>query len=97
VIIETIEGHEVARTYHLISESEEWTIRCAEPGAKWDDRNNLITKTSYITEGPFAEKPSRVEHSDGTVTTHQYAIQEDRRIETVARGVISDKKSTEPT
>ena len=95
--IETIQGHEIKRTYHLISETEEWGIRCAEPGAKWNDKANLVTKTTLYAEGPYAKEPRRIEHPDGTVTTYDYQIQDKLRIETVAHGVMDNNKTTEPT
>ena len=97
VEIETIQGHEINRTYHLISETEEWDIRCAEPGSKWDDKKNMVTKTMLIEEGPHAGEPRRIEHPDGTLTTYTYRVENNRLIKTVTQGVITGKAATEPT
>jgi RHS repeat-associated protein len=97
MVTETILGREINRTYHLISQDQEWEIRCIEPGAKWDAPDNMVTKTTALTEGPFAGEPSRIEHADGTVSTYDYRIQNDRRIETISRGIITGQKSSEPT
>lgn len=97
VEIESMLGHEISRTYHLIAEDQEWDIQCAEPGAKWNDPDNLTTKTTLLIGGPFAGEPQRIEHADGTITTNDYQNRDNQRIETVSHGIIADKGGNEPT
>ena len=95
-IIETIQGKEIARTYNLISETEHWEIQCTQPGARWDDPGNLVSKNFRIAEGVFKDELTRVEYPDGTLKIYEHAIEDGRRIQTVLSGVF-DKKNGKHT
>jgi len=91
LILETIQGKEVTRTYHLYSETEHWEIRCAQEGAEWNDPSNLVTKTFRIFDGVFKNELTRIEYPDGTVTLYEHAIEGEHRIRTVMSGVLDEK------
>jgi hypothetical protein len=62
LVIEKIQSREVARTYHLIAEDQEWDIRCIKPGADWDDPSNQKSKpTTSTATGTASPKPMKQE------------------------------------
>ncbi len=73
LIIETLAGQEVARTYYSYQTGRDLTVRCAVRGATYDDPSNLVSVTSYYTNGSFLGRTWRVEAPDGTLSTFAYS------------------------
>ncbi len=62
-------SNEVSRIYHrFVSDANEETRQCPEPGGKWDDTGNLNTITEKDTSG----RTTSVTHPDGTITSYHY-------------------------
>ena len=74
--IETIQGVEVSRRYRTrnVSLNQTQEISCTVPGAAINNASNLITKTTLVTGGTFANEVARIERPDGTITTYDYVI-----------------------
>ncbi|NQU38648.1 MAG: DUF2235 domain-containing protein [Lentisphaerae bacterium] len=72
LIVESLLGHEVARTYHAYLPEAHVTRRCLDDGALYTSENALVSSRSVHTEGLFAGRLSRVEHADGTLSTYTY-------------------------
>jgi YD repeat-containing protein len=87
--VEYLKGHEIKRTYYVISPGEEQKIQCQSPGGPWNAPNNLVTVTRKYTDGPFADELRSIFYPNGTVELYQYETSGDnqRQTNTVSRGV----------
>lgn len=72
LVTEYVQGTEVSRHYAVYKEGEHWTIACPNPGADWDDTNNLVTKTYTLSDSLNWGKPWKILNPDGTVQLFTY-------------------------
>jgi len=77
----------VSQSFLMASLGERDVIRCATPGAQWNDSSNLVTVTKFYTSGPNSNRVQSVLSPDGTMTIYQYAQAADgRQTNTVSSG-----------
>jgi RHS repeat-associated protein len=84
-LITYYQGLEVARTFYVYTPGEQREIVCVNVGALWNDAQNLVTRTTYVTSGTFEHRPINVEHPDGTLTHFEYS--ENAGIETIIQEI----------
>jgi RHS repeat-associated protein len=73
LVVEKVEGREVARTYHSYQQGRDVTVRCPRREASYNDSSNLVSVTSYHTNGSFLGRVTRVDRPDGTFSTFTYS------------------------
>ncbi len=70
--VETVRGHEVARTYHAFLADRTVTRQTRVPGAAYDDPTNLTEAWRAVATGVFAGRLESVQHANGLVTRYLY-------------------------
>jgi len=72
--VESLLGHEIARSYTVVSASELREIQCATAGATYTNADNLVTITKWYTNGANLDRRCSIEKPDGTMQLFQYGF-----------------------
>jgi hypothetical protein len=72
--VESVQGHEVSRTYKLYYPFEKREVRCLNPGALWSDSNNLVTLYKWYDSGANTNKLKSIEYPDGRMEIYDYGF-----------------------
>ena len=73
LVVETILGHEVSRTYTAYLADQKVIKRCRVPGAAYDESSNLAEVITINGSGTFAGRRAVVAHEDGGFTRYTYS------------------------
>jgi len=79
LVVERECGRETARTYHSYQADREVTVRCASPGAPYDDPANEINIRTYVGTGTFKGRIKSVQQADGALQVYSYAYDSARK------------------
>ncbi|MDE0838798.1 MAG: hypothetical protein OSB41_07045, partial [Kiritimatiellae bacterium] len=94
MIIETLLGQEISRTYHVYTTDSHIVKQVRAPGAAYDDPRNLCRIARSVSSGEHLGRPASVEHEDGTFTAIDYfydaALKELTRIEERGAGALNN-------
>jgi YD repeat-containing protein len=72
LVVNYVLGQEVSRSYTVCMTGEQMDIRCANPGAAWNDPANLVTYTFLLQDTMHYGEPSKIINPDGTVQIYEY-------------------------
>ena len=72
--IERLLGQEVSRSFVAFRNEALEEIEPHVPGAAWDAPQNLITRKTHFTEGPFRGELRSVVRPDGTASIYDYEL-----------------------
>ena len=72
-VTESILNVEVSRRYTVVKAGERREIICPNPGAAWNDTNNIVTTTFFRTDALYLGKPAKILNPDGTVQLFTYS------------------------
>lgn len=73
LVVEETLGYEVSRSYAAYLADSQVSKSCVQSGAAYDDTNNLVTTTYFVTNSIHTGRVSRVVHPDNTLTVYSYA------------------------
>jgi RHS repeat-associated protein len=74
-VIEYVNGTEIGRRYTVLQTGLRLDIQCPNPGASWNDTNNLITTNYLQTDFVHYGQPSRTIRPDKTAQIFAYDAQ----------------------
>ncbi len=72
--VEMVQGREVARSYKLLFPFEKREIVCVDPGATWDDPDNLVTTYKWYDTGSHSNRLKSIEYPNGVMEIYEYGI-----------------------
>jgi RHS repeat-associated protein len=84
--VRSIFGREIGRTYRVFKSGEMREIVCGTPGAAWTASDNLVSITTYYTNGTFATLPKTKLTADGLLSVYEYSSGSAYRTNTVWHG-----------
>jgi hypothetical protein len=82
-------GREVARSYLVLLPGAKKEIQCQWPADVWSSASNLITATTYYTNGLASNLVASVQWPDSSFDLYQYATNSTQRTNTVWHGQAS--------
>lgn len=65
-------GQEIGRTYCVLTLGQDQVCQCVFPGAVWNNPSNLVTTTTYFTNGFRCDEPVSIVRPDGTADIFEY-------------------------
>jgi RHS repeat-associated protein len=74
-VIEYVNGTEIGRRYIVLQTGLRLDVQCPNPGASWNDTNNLITTNYLRTDSITFGQPSRIIRPDKTMQLFVYDAQ----------------------